>query len=188
MRSTLLLLAFLAAPAFSAQVVWKWVDERGVTHYSDRAVPGATRVEIATGTRTEASSAPSFSTTTSSSTPSAPSGPPYRNFEIWKPSEDEAFINTGGQVTVNIRVDPALQTGHSLHLYLNGRLVEGFAPNTSSYDLKEVPRGAHRVVAVITNQRGARVQETEPVSFVVRQESIAQPPVGPNLRPKPKPN
>lgn len=188
MRATLLLLAFLAVPAFAAQVVWKWVDERGVTHYSDRAVPGATRVEIASGNRSDANTTPSFSSPSSPSTSNEPSGPAYRNFEIWKPSEGEAIINTGGQVSVNIRVDPGLQAQHSLHLYLDGRLVEGFPANASSYELKEVPRGMHRAIAVINNERGVRLQETAPVSFMVRQESAAQPPVGPNLRPKPKKN
>ena len=149
--------------------------------------PGATKVEIASSSRSDAedSTRPSFST--SIAQPQEPSGPPYRNFEIWKPSEGESFINTGGQVTVNVRVEPGLQSGHNLYLYLDGRLVEGAAPDATSYDLKDVPRGSHRLIAVINDQRGTRVQETEAVNFIVRQESIANPPVGPALRPPPKP-
>ena len=96
-------------------------------------------------------------------------------------------MNTGGVVPVNIRVDPGLRTGHALFLYLDGKLVDGFPANATTYELKDVPRGAHSVVAVINNRRGARVQETSPVGFNVRQESIANPPVGPALRPPPKP-
>jgi hypothetical protein len=184
MRTALFLLAFLAIPTFAAQTVWKWVDERGVTHYSDRPVPGATRVEIAA----------SNSAQSQGSTPEADSsdsteqqGPAYRNFEIWKPADGESIVNTGGVVPVNIRVDPGLRGGHALFLYLDGKLVEGFPANASVYELKEVPRGTHSVVAVINNRRGGRVQETAPVSFTVRQESIANPPVGPALRPPPKP-
>lgn len=186
MRATLLLLVVLAAPALANQVVWKWVDKDGVTHYSDRPVAGATRVELNVGgSRGEPSATASgSSSTTSQSRPDA--GPPYRNFEIWKPGNDETIPNTGGQVAVNIRVDPALQPGHTLHLYLDGRLVQGFADNTLEYELQEVPRGTHSLVAVI-NSRGTRVQETAPVTFHVRQQSVAQPPVGPALRPPPKP-
>jgi hypothetical protein len=90
-------------------------------------------------------------------------------------------------VPVNIRVEPALQAGHELYLYLDGRLVEGFEPGATSYELKEVPRGSHRVIAVINDRRGTRVQEAAPVAFMVRQESVANPPVGPALRPPPKP-
>jgi hypothetical protein len=40
---------------------------------------------------------------------------------------------------------------------------------------------------VITDQTGKRIQETSPVGFNVRQESVAQPPVGPTLRQPTKP-
>lgn len=194
MRTTLVLLASLAglglsSPGLASQTVWKWVDENGVTHYADRPVPGATRMEISSGTSSSSSqqtlAAPSSST--SASQPSANAGPPYRNFEIWQPANDDAIINTGGLVTVNVRVDPTLQSGHSLYLYLDGRLVEGYPDNTASFELKDVPRGVHTVRAIINDSRGNRLQETEQVGFTVRQESIAQPPVGPALRPPPKP-
>jgi hypothetical protein len=188
MRTVLFLLAFFAIPAFAAQVVWKWVDDNGVTHYSDRPVAGATKIEIASGGDRSATSASTPSLPSSSSSPpEAQEMPAYRNFEIWKPADGESFVNTGGAVPVNIRVEPALQAGHELYLYLDGRLVEGFEPSATSYELKEVPRGSHRLIAVINDRRGGRVKETAPVAFFVRQESIANPPVGPALRPPPKP-
>ena len=185
MRTTLFLLLLLAGPALAGQAVWKWVDANGVTHYADRPVPGATRIELNTGT-SSGDPAPSYS---SSGTPTPPvdAGPPYRNFEIWKPSNDESIVNTGGEVTVNVRIEPLVQPGHTLSLYLDGRLVEGFAGNTTAFTLSNVPRGTHSVIAVVTDQRGNRLQETPAVTFHVRQESAAQPPVGPSMRPPPKP-
>jgi hypothetical protein len=192
MRTALFLLAFLAIPTFAAQTVWKWVDERGVTHYSDRPLPGATRVELATHTRAPAQpetqpSAPPTDDSSSQSSESDDAAEPYQDFEIWKPAEGESIVNTGGQVTVNVRIDPEVQQGHTLSLYLDGRLVEGFPGNATSYDLTNVPRGAHRLIAVINDARGQRVQETPSVNFMVRQQSVANPPVGPALRPPPKP-
>lgn len=185
MRTTLLLLALLAGPALAGQTVWKWVDSDGVTHYADRPVPGATRMELSTGT-SSSSSSPSFGS--SVNTPDEDdAGPAYRTLEIWKPSQDETIVNSGGQVTLNVRVEPALQSGNSLFVYLDGRLLDGFAGNTQSFELTEVPRGTHTAVAVVTNNRGDRIQESAPVTFHVRQESVAQPPVGPALRPPPKP-
>ncbi|MGH8177997.1 MAG: DUF4124 domain-containing protein [Steroidobacter sp.] len=187
MRTALLLLTFLAIPVFAAsQTVWKWVDDSGVTHYSDRPVPGATKMELSSSNSSDAN-ARTPSTSSSASEPEQPSGPTYRNFEIWKPAEGESFTNTGGVVPVNVRVDPSLQPGHNLLLYLDGRLVEDFPPGASSHELQNVPRGSHRVIAVINDPRGVRVQESSPVSFIVRQESVANPPVGPALRPPPKP-
>jgi hypothetical protein len=183
MRATLLLLVALAAPALANQVVWKWVDKDGVTHYSDRPVPGATRLELSVGGGNQ-SAAPPRSSSDAPATQAA--GPIYRNFEIISPSPNESLINTGGRVSVRIRFEPGLQPGHTLHLYMDGNAVEGFAPNAQDYDLTNVPRGTHTIAAVINN-RGTRVQATPTVTFHVRQESTAQPPVGPNLRPPPKP-
>jgi hypothetical protein len=80
-----------------------------------------------------------------------------------------------------------VQPLHELTLYLDGKLVTGFPRNTLSYALTEVPRGVHSVIAVISDQYGKTIQQTSPVGFNVRQESIANPPVGPTLRPPPKP-
>src|SRR5215207_5500773 len=53
MRTALLFLLALAASglsgAASASDVWKWVDDKGVTHYSDQPVPGATKIEVRAG-------------------------------------------------------------------------------------------------------------------------------------------
>ncbi|MFL6551084.1 MAG: DUF4124 domain-containing protein [Povalibacter sp.] len=185
MRTTLFLLVLLAGPVFAGQTVWKWVDADGVTHYSDRPVPGATRMELSTGS-SAGDSTPSSSYGSTNTSP-ADAGPPYRNFEIWKPGNDENIVNTGGQVTVNVRIEPSVQPGHTLSLYLDGRLIEGSQGNSTSFELPNVPRGTHSVTAVVTDGNGRRVQETGAVTFHVRQESTAQPPVGPALRPPPKP-
>ncbi len=185
MRTTLLLLVLLASPVLAGQTVWKWVDADGVTHYADRPVPGATRMELSTGNA--ASSSSSASEGSPPATQPADTGPIYRNFEIWKPGNEETIANSGGQVTVNVRIEPYLQSGHSLFLYLDGRPVEGYPGNTTSFELREVARGTHSVTAVVQDRRGNRVQETTSVTFTVRQESVAQPPVGPALRPPPKP-
>lgn len=189
MRTALLLLLALAASGLSgtasASDVYKWVDERGVTHYSDQPVPGATKIEVRSGniSQAPAASVPS----TSSAASDADAAQSYRDFEIYRPEVDEAIINTGGQVGVEIRMDPKVLPLHTLSLYLDGKLVTGFPRNSLSYTLTEVPRGVHSVTAIITDQSGKTIRETSPVGFTVRQESIANPPVGPTLRPPPKP-
>jgi hypothetical protein len=188
MRTALMVLALLAAPAFASQSVWKWVDEKGVTHYSDRPVPGAQLIEVSVGSR--ADPVP----TSPSPAPSATSSPPpaetasYRNFEIWSPADGDTLVNTGGIVEVRMRLEPALQRGHAIYVYLDGKLIENFPTDALDYTLQEVPRGVHSLTAVVQDGAGKRVRETT-TRFTVRQESIAQPPVGPALRqtpPKPR--
>jgi hypothetical protein len=183
MRTALLVLALLAAPAFAGQTVWKWVDDKGVTHYSDRPVQGAQRVEISVGSR--ADTVQDLPSPSSSSTRTPAPVTNYREFEIWKPGNDDSVVNSGGVVDVRMRIDPVLQPGHSIYLYLDGRLVEDFPAGALEGSLKDVPRGVHSLIAVIQDRAGKRLQETAPVRFNVRQESVAQPPVGPALRPPP---
>ena len=190
MRTALLLLLALAAPVLSSTAaatdVWKWVDEKGTTHYSDQPVAGATKIEVRTGNVVGTTS--STYTGGSSSSPAQsgqPAAPIYRNFEIWRPEPNQAVINTGGTVNVEIRIEPQVRSEHQLKLYLDGRLVTGFPRNTLSYALTEVSRGSHSVNAVVTDQSGQPLAQAAAVPFNVRQESVAQPPVGPSLRPPP---
>jgi len=184
MRTALLLLALLAAPAFAGQTVWKWVDEKGVTHYADRPVPGAERIDLTVTSRADSVATPPPAAT--ASRPQQAPATSYRNFEIWQPGDQDTVANTGGVVEVRLRFEPSLQPGHSLYLYLDGRLIEGLSTTAQDFTLRDVPRGLHTLVAVIQDDRGTRIAETAPVRFTVRQESIAQPPVGPTLRTPPK--
>lgn len=187
MRTALLLLAILATPAF-AGAIYKWVDEKGVTHYSDQPVPGATRMELSTGSNrwdSRASSVPASSP--ASSEPETPAGPPYRLLEITKPRQGDNVINTGGKVQVQISTDPMVQRGHTLRLVLDGQVVGDYPLNAPAWELSDVTRGQHTLVLAVEDSKGARLQTSAPTSFFVRQESIAQPPVGPTLRPPPKP-
>lgn len=182
MRTVVLLLAMLSAPALAdTQTVWKWVDKEGVTHYSDRPMPGATKMELSTGNTTTTASPPPPPPPSRSSRQSEPSEVQYSTFAITSPAPGESIVNTGGVVQVDVQLEPRLQPGHTLQVYLDGRAIDG-APNGTSYSLTDVPRGEHTLVAVITDPRGTRLLSSEPVTFFVRQTSIAKPPVGPALR------
>ncbi len=187
MRTALLLLLALAASGLSgtasAADVWKWVDAKGVTHYSDQPVPGATKIEVRAGNI----SSPAPVSNEESQSQSQAEQVSYRNLQIVRPTNDQAIINTGGQVDVEISIAPPLQRTHQLNLLLDGRVVTGFPRNTTMYALTAVPRGTHTLSAVVADASGNTLQESSPVTFHVRQESIAQPPVGPSLGQPPKP-
>ncbi len=192
MRTTLILL-MLAAGAALAQSqtghsVWKWVDADGIVHYSDRPVPGAERVDLKVQTYTSPKVQPP-----PTAAPAAPAAggqstadEPYRNLEIWKPVNDQAIVNTAGQVEVRLRLEPGLKAGHAIWLYLDGKRVDGLAEDASDFELSGVARGTHTLQAAVADG-GKMVTLSDKVIFHVVQASTAQPPVGPALRPPPKP-
>ncbi len=188
LRIPLLLLAVLGSTVQAAEGVWKWVDSQGVTHYSDRPVPGAVRVDI----KVQSAPAPEAEVVPVSGSAAAartatPAQPPYTELEVWKPASEESVVNTGGVVQVRIRLEPAIRPRHTLALYLDGKRIENLAPGALEVDLQDVPRGTHSLVASVFDDAGKLVQQGQQVVFFVRQESVAQPPVGPILRPPPKP-
>lgn len=185
MRIALLLAVTLATPVFANQVVWKWVDSQGVTHYADRPVPGAERMELRSGTTSTASSPTPPNATSTSTRQPADTGPAYQNIEISKPSNDQVFSNIGGAVDVSIRVEPELRSGDTLSLYLDGRLVEAPSSSVQNFSLSDVFRGSHQLVAVITDARGERVAQSQPVTFHVRQQSVLNP-QNPSQRTRPR--
>jgi hypothetical protein len=184
MRIASLALLLMASWTASAQAVWKYVDEQGVTHYTDQPVPGAQKIELRSG-----SAAPvgDQSTVPTATNVSQQNQGPYRIFEIVKPGDQESVVNTGGLVQVSMQLAPAVLPGHTIRLYLDGKLVESSVPNALMYDLQEVPRGIHTLLGVIQDDDGRRLLETSKVTFTVRQNSIAKPPVGPTLRSPTKP-
>lgn len=185
MRTALyVFLALAALPAFAGQTVWKWVDEKGVTHFSDQPVPGATKMELNSSSRSSAEPAPSSYTPPPQTARSA--GPAYSRFVIESPQQDESIVNTGGKVSVRLATTPAISAGHNVSLYLDGARVEDFPAYATAHDLSDVPRGTHTLKAVVSDQQGSVLQESPTTTFHVRQESVAKPPVGPTLRNPPK--
>lgn len=182
----LLLLGCLCALSSQAQEskreLWTWTDANGVTHFSDRPVPGARQMAVSTTApppRVEAAQPPGATT---SSTPE-PAVVSYRSLEIWQPASGESFFGADAEVNVRLRSDPELAPGHKLFLYLDGKLVEG-ATDSVSHTLTNLERGAHSLAAVINDERGNEMIRSEPRVFHIRQATINPPAaVGPNLRP-----
>lgn len=187
MRTALYVLLALAVPAFAGHTVWKWVDDKGVTHYSDQPVPGATKMELNSSNRSGSEAAPAYTSQPSQQETAPPKGPAYARFVVESPQQDESIINTDGKVTVRLASTPAIGGGQLISIYLDGARVEGLSSSSMTHDLTNVPRGTHTLKAVVSGENGAPLQETPPVTFHVRQESAAQPPVGPALRNTSKP-
>jgi len=182
-----LLCALSSQAQDSRRELWTWTDANGVTHFSDRPVPGARRIELATSS----TPAPAAEATPAGAAPVARQdrapAVEYRSLEIWEPEQDASFFGADVAVNVRMRVEPDLAPGHRLFLFLDGRRVEG-ATDTLEHTLTGVPRGSHSLSAVIWDEGNTELFRSQPRVFHVRQPTINQPAaVGPNLRPRPPP-
>src|SRR5690606_28217824 len=118
MRRWWLVLITLAAGTAGAATVWKWVDENGVTHYSDRPVDGAEPIELGSAQTFQAQRPTPSSRIASTVTPSP--APSYTRFEIVRPAQQETLWNIGGTLSVEVAIEPPLAAGHRMDVYLDG--------------------------------------------------------------------
>ena len=172
-----------AVAAHGATTLYKWVDADGVTHYSDRPEPGAQKVRIAAAQTYKGGGKTVAEPRAEPARPAAPAG--YTRLEITNPEDGAVLWNTGGRVEVGAVLEPALADGQQLWFVVDGKTQQAATGGTASL---EVPRGSHTLVATVTDASGKELITSAPISFVVQQTSIGQPPQGPALKPKPTPH
>jgi hypothetical protein len=186
MRKWLILPFLCSTASVEAQPVWTWVDSAGVTHYSDRPVPGAREIELGAP---QTYSAPSAARTERRETAPAPapaaSTAPYRSLAIASPAPEENLWNIGGTLNVSVTTEPQLTRNHRVDLYFDGRRL-GLEASGTSFTISDVARGTHTLQAVVVDATTrAEVQRSEARTFHVHQTSVQSPqspPQGPALR------
>lgn len=170
------LLLLLGTLSLSAQEVYKWVDENGVTHYSDQPVPGAERVRIETRPSTRAPAR-----TPSRAPLAAPAGNQqpqsnqpfsYQSLSFAQPAAEQTLWNIGGTLTVRLNLQPGLRSGDQLRLYFDG---EAQTLNGLQVQLEEVWRGTHNLQAEVVDANGELMIRSEPLRFYVQQTSVLNP-------------
>jgi hypothetical protein len=167
----LLLLVFCAGAV--ASEMWRWVDANGVVHYSDRPRPGAERVEVGAA---QTFSAPVIapSRRDEPATEGEPA-PLYSRLGIVSPAEGETLWNIGGELSVQVAVEPRLASGHQLRIFLDGSQVEGVPQGATQFTIGEVFRGERRLRASIVDARGRELVSSETITFYVQQTSVLNP-------------
>ncbi len=171
LRSVFMLACLLAAVSAAAQEAYRWVDEDGIVHYSDRPREGAESIVLPS---------PNVATTRRVPRPSAtqdqeeePAEEPktgYTSIEIISPGPEETLWNIEGVLNVSVALQPALQQGHQLRAYFDGEMrpVSG-----TSFQLQEVWRGVHNIQVEVVDSTGRMMIRSQPNRFYVQQNTVA---------------
>jgi Domain of unknown function (DUF4124) len=186
-KVALLLLIGCATLALSqtgmAAETWKWKDANGVVHYSDRPVAGAERVDVVAPK--PSSSAPKPATAAPRAVTNAdPDQParqpanqaaivPYTRCVITAPDNDETF-NAVNSVTVEVLLEPALQTGHRIEVLLNGSVVQDWPQDAMGHTLKNLDRGSYTISARVLDGFGGAVCSGPTINFYVHLPTVPQ--------------
>lgn len=180
-----------------AATLWRKRGANGEWVYFDRPTAGAEPYEFTVytpggsssaeaGKQSAAKPAPRNAAPAAAPREPAPGGPP-RVVEVLFPANDAViqFVDVS-HLVARARVEPTLNGGQQLWWLLNGQPLRADAAETA---LRALPRGSHTLQARVADAAGKALLESRPVTFHIRQNSVASPPVGPALRkpPPPKP-
>lgn len=174
MRWISIVLLVLLATGVAANEIWRWVDENGVVQYSDRPRPGAERIDLRPVQSYEAPATPAPVSPQSSAEETEPDNP-YRRLSVLSPAAGETIWNIGGQLNVELAVDPAIRGAHALRVYLDGEQVEGVPPAQTQFTIGNVFRGERKLRASIVDEQGRELVSSGTVVFYVQQTSVNSP-------------
>lgn len=156
---------------------YKWVDEDGIVHYSDRPHEGAERIQLpGSGRSTRSTYTPpartrSTASTTQQAEPKQEKAFSYETITIASPAAEETLWNIEGILNVTVNLQPGLARGHRVRVYFDGtpQMVDSL-----SFQIPEVYRGAHNVQVEILDQTGKLMIRSLPNRFYVQQNTIAR--------------
>jgi len=168
-RSILLVFSLLVAAAATAQEAYRWVDEDGIVHYSDRPEDGAEAILLPR---------PNVATTRPLRQPEAQpqeeqtdeaAATRYESIEIVSPSAEETLWNLEGVLNVTVALKPALQPGHQLRVYFDGQMQSA---SGTSFQLQEVWRGVHNIQVEVVDGTGKLMIRSRTNRFYVQQNTV----------------
>ena len=169
-RAILIFLGLFVATGAMADA-YKWTDEDGVVHFSDRPHPGAEIVQLEESrSRPRAARPPATGPATEDEEASAVAQPfSYTGLEIVAPAPEETLWNIEGNLNVSLSLSPALQPNHEVRVYFDGvaRTVDG-----TNFQLQEVYRGVHNIQAEILDETGNLMIRSLPNRFYVQQNTV----------------
>jgi len=187
-RIAFTLISLACSVALATTVIYKWVDENGVVHYSDQPHPNAQKLEVE-GVQTYSSkSAGVRAPASSESETPAQAGPAYRGCAVAQPLDQQSLPNAES-VFIRVQTDPPVRRGDQVFITMDGNALNGGAATGMSWNVTPIDRGAHTVQAQVKDPSGETLCQTPPVTFYVHQPSLFTPaaPNNSNTGPPPRP-
>jgi hypothetical protein len=174
MRLFILVSVLIAAGTVLAQA-YRWVDDDGIVHYSDRPQEGAERIILPSDKQVTRRPAPKRvaaaapQTTGNQQAADQPGAFKYESLAVASPAAEETLWNIAGILNVTLDLQPALQGGHQVRVYFDGerQMVSG-----TSFQIEEVWRGAHNIQAEVVDATGKLMIRSQPNRFYVQQSTV----------------
>lgn len=147
-RLCLFLLCFLVAATSVGGDLYKWVDEKGQVHYSDKPQPGATKMKLPEAQTFAVPSAQQAQPAQPNGAPSAGAG----TVQIVSPENQQVYWNTDS-ITVNVQVTPGLDGSDSVTITVDDQKQGPL--NSLSASFSNLETGEHHANVVLNRGDGS---------------------------------
>ncbi len=146
---------------------YRWVDDDGIVHFSDKPHPGAEQIELPSDN--QVASRVRYSRPQAAPTSADTEAFKYQNLAVASPAAEETLWNIEGVLSVTLDLSPVLQGGHQVRVYFDGnpRIVQG-----TSFQIEEVYRGVHNLQAEVVDATGKLMIRSAMNRFYVQQNTI----------------
>ena len=158
--AVLLLLPLLALAA--GKEVYKWVDDKGVVHYTDKPPTEGAQPAKLPPLQTYKGAPPANLSKFEKPTPKAPLS--AVDIQIVTPARDETFRGGERVVPVAVMVTPQLEEGQRLIYLLDGSPQSQPTADTS-FAFTNVERGSHSVSVSLVDEAGNSIGSSGSVTF-----------------------
>lgn len=160
--------------------VYRWTDDKGVVHYSDKPqAPTDKPAELPhLQTYNHTATPPGFTPAPAPGAAAAPAksggkatlaGADLDSFTVTSPAPDETIRDPEGKFTVTVSGE--LLPGQGVIYYLDGTAENPEPTPSTAFLYARVDRGEHTVSAALIDANGAELARTPPVTVHLKQPS-----------------
>ncbi len=145
----------------SAEPIYQWVDEKGITHYSDAPLPEAVQVERKLPPAVQLES------------PTLP--PPFKEPEkieyevtLTQPSDNSTIRSYQGNMVVLAEITPTPPKPYRMQLWVDGRMIKELE-SQAGLQVQDLSHGKHTILLKFISDKGETLAESKATTvFMVR--------------------
>lgn len=96
---------------------------------------------------------------------------PYTRFMITAPIDQETFQNQR-DIPVTIAIEPSLQAGDVIQLFLDGKPTGEATTDLNQLVLHQIDRGEHQIAAALLDDTGHLLKKVNPITIFIHYSAI----------------
>ena len=162
-------LILLASSSLYAEI-YKWTDDNGTVHFSDKSAPGAIKFDL-NESKVVSSPKVSLENTSIDTSKVLKKKIEYKQIYFIEPKANETIRDAEGCFSVKIGLEPYLKNGDEIQLLVDGSPYEQII-SSNNFTIKGLARGLHTLIARVINNKGVVVKSSHTIQVYMMPPKI----------------